>query len=274
MAERRPRAGAVRLARRVRVMLRLTAAGAGPRSWLALIRLRLARGGGTGTVRVRVRALGGLAVELRRGTSDVYAFEDAYVERFQRPPAELAGKPLERILELGTNVGFGLTELACRHPGARLLGVEADPGNAALAQRNVAHFADRCEVVAAAVWDSDTELTIEGERESGLEVRERRPDDPPGAPAIPAVAVGTLLARWLPEGEIDYVLLSAEHSEQRILTRNADWLGRVRSIRVETYDDVPYGSAETLADLERHGFRARHEPNASGGSAVGVRAPR
>jgi hypothetical protein len=255
-------------------MARLVAAGAGPRAWLTLILLRLRRGTGAGTVRVRVRALGGLGVELRRGTSDVYAFEDAYVERFQRPPAELADAPLERILELGTNVGLGLAELAHRHPRARLLGVEADPGNAALARRNVAAFGERCEVVAAAVWDSDAELTLEGEQESGLEVRERRPDDPPGAPTIPAVAVDTLLARWLPEGEIDYVLLSAEHSEQRILTRNADWLQRVRSIRVETYDDIPYGPADTLADLERHGFRAWHEPNASGGSAVGVRAPR
>ena len=264
-----------RALRRSRVLLRLMAAGAGPRSWFELARLRLRRGhGGSGGVSVRVRSLGGLEVELRRGTSDVYGFEDAYVERFQKPPADLADQALEWILELGTNVGFGLSDLAYRYPRARLLGVEADPGNAAQATRNVAAFADRCEVAAVAIWDSDCELTIEGEQECGLEVRERRPDDPPDAPAIPAVAVETLLADWRPEGEIDYVLLSVEHSEQRILTRSNGWLARVRAIRVETYDDIPYTPQDTVRDLEALGFRAWFEPNLVGGSAVGVRAPR
>jgi hypothetical protein len=260
---------------RTRALLRLLAAGAGPRSGLSLVRLRLQRGGtGEGLVRVRVRSLGGLAVELRCGTSDVYAFGDAYVERFQKPPAEVAGEPMEWILELGTNVGLGLADLAYRYPRARLLGVEADPGNAALANRNIAAFADRCEVVPAAVWDSDCELTLEGQKACGMEVRERRPSDPEDSPAIPAFAVETLLAPWRPDGEIDYVLLSAEHSEQRVLNSNNAWLRRVRSIRVETYDDIPYGAADTVRDLERLGFRAWHEPNRSGGSAVGVRKPR
>jgi hypothetical protein len=224
---------------------------------------------------VRVGALGGRAVALRRGTSDVYGFEDAFVSYFHRPPAELRGQPLETILELGTNIGLGLADLAHQYPRARLLGVEPDSGNAELARRNVASFADRCEVVTAAAWDSDCELTLEGEQECGLEVRERRADDPPDAPLIPAFAVETLLAQSLPVESIDYVLLSAEHSEQRLLTRNAGWLERVRAIRVETYDDFPaYTAADTVRDLERHGFRARFEPHPSGGSAVGVRPPR
>jgi hypothetical protein len=263
-----------RTARRVRVLVRLAAATADPRSALRLVKLALQRGGTHGEpVRVRVRALGGRPVELRPGTSDVYAFQDAYLERFQGPPAELASERLGSILELGTNVGLGLADLACRYPDARLLGVEADPGNAELAKRNVAAFADRCEVVNGAVWDTDCELTIEGQKACGMEVRERRPGDPEDMPAIPAFAVATLLERW-PEGQIDYVLLSVEHSEERVLTRNNAWLERVRSIRVETYDDIPYGPADTVRDLERLGFRARHEPNPSGGSAVGVRPPR
>ena len=43
-------------------------------------------------------------------------------------------------------MGAALTALAVRYPGATLLGVEPDPGNAALAARNVAAFGDRCKV--------------------------------------------------------------------------------------------------------------------------------
>jgi hypothetical protein len=167
-------------------------------------------------------------------------------------------------------VGLGLAQLAECYPAAQLLGVEADPDNAELAVRNVAPFADRVRVVSAAVWDRDCELTLEGRKECGLEVRERREDDPVDLPRISAYAVESLLADWRPEGEIDYVLLSAEHSEERILTRSNGWLERVRSIRVETYEDIPYGPAQTIRDIERLGFRARYEPGPTG-SVVGVR---
>jgi FkbM family methyltransferase len=182
---------------------------------------------------------------------------------------------MQQILELGTNVGYGLSELAHRYPQARLLGVEADPDNAALAERNVAAWADRTTVLGVAVWDSDTELTIDGGDSHGFHVRERRGDDGPDLPTIPAFSVQTMLDRHMPEGRIDYVLLSAERTERRVLTSANDWLQRVDAIKVETYKQGDYPPEATVADLERLGFRAWLEPDPVdrpwGGFAFGVR---
>lgn len=254
----------------------LARAGADARSRLRLVVLRALRGGqseGDAAVTiVRVGPLDGEAVALRRGTHDIYAFSDAYVDFAHLPASEVAGRQLGQILELGTNIGLGLAEMAHRYPQARLVGVEASPDNARLAQRNVRRWQGRCRVVAAAVWDSDTELTIDAQGDShGHVVRERRSDDGPDRPVIRAFTVQTILDRHMPEGRIDYVLLSAERSEQRVLTSAGEWLDRVDAIKVETYAQGPYSPEDTVADLERRGFRAWLEPNPWGGFALGVR---
>jgi FkbM family methyltransferase len=256
----------------------LVRAGADARSRLRLVVLRALRGdqreGQAAVTTVRVRALGGEAVALRRGTHDIYAFSDAYVGFEHLPRSDVTGSQLGQILELGTNIGLGLAEMAHRYPQARLVGVEADPENARLAKRNVRRWQDRCRVVSAAVWDSDTELTIDAHGDShGHVVRERRPDDHADRPTIPAFTVQTILDLHMPEGRIDYVLLSAERSEQRVLTSACGWLGRVDAIKVETYTEGPYSPEDTVADLERLGFRAWLEPNPWGGFALGVRSP-
>jgi FkbM family methyltransferase len=221
---------------------------------------------------IKVKPLGGHEVILRRGTLDVYAFSDAYVTFEHLPPAEARDRPMRQILELGTNVGYGLSEMAHRYGQARLVGVEAAPENAAMARRNTAAWADRVEVVPAAVWDSDTELTIEpGGDSHGNVVRERRPGDGPDLPTIPAFSVPTLLADRFPDGRIDFVLLSAEKSERRVLQNANEWLQRVDSIKVEAYLDGDYGPEDTAADLRAAGFTARHEPNPWGGFVVGFR---
>jgi len=43
-----------------------------------------------------------------------------------------------------------LTALAILHPDAQLLGVEPDPGNFSVAQRNIERFGARCKVVQGA----------------------------------------------------------------------------------------------------------------------------
>jgi FkbM family methyltransferase len=62
------------------------------------------------------------------------------------------------IWDLGANIGLTVAHLAFRFPHARVLGVELDEENVALARRNVAPWADRCGVIHAAVWPSDGEV--------------------------------------------------------------------------------------------------------------------
>jgi hypothetical protein len=51
-----------------------------------------------------------------------------------------------------------MTHLAALYPESRFVGVELDGDNAALCARNVASWAERCEVIAGAIWDENGEL--------------------------------------------------------------------------------------------------------------------
>ena len=219
-------------------------------------------------VPLRLRAMEPAPLMVRPGTSDADVIADNFVLGFHLPPPEMRDRDLRTICELGTNVGIGLADLARRHPGARLLGVEPDPENAALARRNLAAFAERCELVEAAVWDSDAELVLEGDLAHGLTVRERREGD--DRPTLHGLGLDGVLAR-LGDGSIDYLLMDVEGTERRLLHGPAPWAERVQSIKVELHPETGYSGEDCARDLERLGFRAQVDALWWGGFALGVR---
>lgn len=239
--------------------------------------VRLMRAGHTngpedGTlVSVRMRALGGRPIHLRPGTTDIDVIADDFVFRHQLPPKEMRGHDLKRIWELGANVGVGLVDLAVRYPSATLLGAEPDPGNLAVARRNIAGLEDRCRLVEAAVWDEDGEIVVEGGQENGLTVRARRDDDPSELTAMPAVSLNSLLEREQPDGPIDFLLMDIEGTEQRVLRRDTQWAEHVRAIKVEVHPATGYTERDCAADLQRLGFHTQMEPLWWGGFVSGVK---
>jgi FkbM family methyltransferase len=223
-------------------------------------------------VPLNVKALAGGPLLVRPRASDIDMLWDTYVANWNLPPPEMRENP-RRIVELGTNIGAGLAGLAVRYPEARVLGVEPDPENAALARRNLERFGDRARVLELAIWNRDAELVVERtRREWGLVVRPRHDDDPPEWPTVLARSVGSVLAEFDPEEPIDFLFMDIEGTEQRILQADdTAWAQRVRCIRVECehqYDaDVP-ACQDTLA---RMGFDVRVEPFSWGSFVFGVR---
>src|SRR3954452_929666 len=112
-------------------------------------------------VALRVRPLGGETVWIRPGTSDASVLRDTFFDRYHVPPGGL--RPVRSILDLGSNIGLTVADLAVRFPDARVLGVELDRSNAALAARNIAPWRDRAEVLHAAVWTSSGEVAYAGD---------------------------------------------------------------------------------------------------------------
>jgi FkbM family methyltransferase len=226
-------------------------------------------------VALNVSGLDGRPLLVRPRSSDIDVVWDTFVADVNLPPEELRDEPLRHIVELGTNIGAGLSRLAVMYPQATLLGVEPDPENVALARRNLAGFGDRCEIVESAIWDSDAQLVVErGRREWALVVRPREPGDPADWPDIPARSVGSVLAGFAPGEDIDYLLVDIEGSELRVLEgTDTAWAQRVRSIRVECeteYHGDPDRCARALSAL---GFQVRVEPLAWGAFVFGVRPP-
>lgn len=260
------------IVRRLQLAIRLLGLMADWPSRLRLVGVKLIEKAGAasslgGPVPLRLRPLGGRVLYVRPGTSDVASI----AQNFLNLEPRLADRRARRICELGSNIGVKLAKLAVLYPEATLLGIEADRANAALARRNLAQFGDRCTIVEAAVWDHDTELVIEGERASLLITREPTEDDAPDATRVRGRTVSSLLAEHMPEGPIDFMHLSVQGAEARVLAGDVDWIDRIGSIKVSLHPDVGLTREAGRAMLQRFGFQAWTEPAPRGGHALGVR---
>jgi FkbM family methyltransferase len=208
---------------------------------------------------VPMRALGGRELFVRPGSSDLRNASYYYRGGLYLPPPQISDRELQRICEVGTNIGAALSALAMRYPEAQLLGAEPDAGNAALASRNAAGFGDRCQVVQAGIWDRDTELVVDRDThygEHGFMVRPRTETDPPEMSGIQALSIDTLLERHMPLGDIDYMHMTIEGTEPRVLGAGGAWPLRVRSLRVEAHPEFGYPAQQCVEDLRNLGYEA------------------
>jgi len=81
----------------------------------------------------------GLKVVIRHRTGDVVTLGEVFHEPDYRPPAEVQAAlgPVERVLDLGANIGLFGAFAAARWPGARITAFEPDPANADIHQRAI-----------------------------------------------------------------------------------------------------------------------------------------
>lgn len=222
------------------------------RSLRTYARLTGARWDGSPSMaRLRLRALGGREVLVRPGSSDLATVWGTFARRYHLPPPEL-GTP-RTIWDLGANIGLTVADFACRFPGARVLGVELDWDNVALARRNIAPWADRCEVIHAAIWVGDGEVRYQGW--PGATSNYRVTGAAEGTP-VPAVSLATLL-RERGEG-VDYLKVDVEGTERELLRDGTGWAAEVRCLKVELHGDYRVDDCE--ADLWRLGYGTRRDP--------------
>lgn len=243
----------------------------GLRGKLAILAAKMRPAGedrlGTETaIELPLRGLG--LVWIRPRTTDETLIYGHLAEGQHRPPAAAAGWDMRQIVELGTNIGIGLGDLAVRYSGARLLGVEADPDNAVLARRNLARFGDRCELVEVAVWSAPGRIDLAGDL-PGLMRASIAGDEVEHS--VEAVTVPELLAAHIPVDPIDYMHLDIVGAEPEVLRADSEWASRVRSLKVQLYDDRGFAAEDCLAVLRALGFEAATETGAHGPFATGVR---
>ncbi len=263
-----------RLGAFVRQTLRATRIAQGWRGKLRVLEVALrgqlsGRGRGPGATPrpIPMKELGGQALFVRPGTSDLVTAVGDYLDGIHLPPPEVACGDIRQIVELGSNNGSAMASLAGRYPGARILGVEPDPWTVEVARRNVARFGRRCEVVHAAIWDEEGELILEGEQAFGYTVRQSAPGDSLQSTRVPAITIDALLDRHMPDGDIDYLYMTIEGTEPRVLRAGGRWTGRVRCIRL----DWGIGGDPCRRELSELGFETRLDVEGSGRWTVGVR---
>jgi FkbM family methyltransferase len=165
------------------------------------------------------------------------------------------------ILDLGANIGATVADLAVGHPGARVLGVELDAANVAIARRNIERWRDRASIVHGAVWTDDGEIAYGGERGEWayriLPAMDARTDAAAIA-TVPAFSMATLIDMVSSDGDVDYVKMDVEGAERFLLDGSGDWAARVRCLQVEVH--VPWDLADCMRSLDRLGFDTVPDP--------------
>jgi FkbM family methyltransferase len=212
---------------------------------------------------VRLRALAGEPLWIRPGGMDPWVVWETFIYLDPLPPIDLA--PGAVILDLGANIGTASALLAASFPEARIVAVEPDAANAALCERNLEPWRDRCDVVTAAAWPFDTTLILGGQSSATLSVR----GDEPGN-EVSAVSMGKLVDRCAGPDGVDFVKVDVEGAERAILSERTEWARRVRCISVEVHP--PYNVDLCTADLKQLGFDVHLKFGAREPRVIGIRA--
>jgi FkbM family methyltransferase len=199
------------------------------------------------------RCLDGKAVFCRPGTRDKSSLEDLLAHQVYLPPAEVREPKV--IIDLGANVGYTLSHFAHLYPNARIIGLELDRDNFAMAQQNIGWCAHRVALINAAIWSSDGIVKFSGPGEDAFHV-----DAALSAAQAPRSAERTARSISMPSllaqhgiDFVDYIKMDIEGGEAELLL-NADcsWLKRVGSMKIELHH-VPYDKFHQV--LTGHGFR-------------------
>ncbi|MEO5814960.1 MAG: FkbM family methyltransferase [Gemmatimonadaceae bacterium] len=185
----------------------------------------------------RMPTLGtGLTLWGRAGGSDHLVF----VEIFMRGDYDVfhAGESPRNIVDLGANVGYASAYFLARFPDARVLAIEPDAANLAVARRNLAPFGDRVTLVEGAVWSHRTGLCIVREPdvgEWGITMRECRKGE---TADLVGMDMTDVIVR-AGDTEIDLLKIDIEGGERALFgAKAAHWLSRVRMLIVELHDDA------------------------------------
>lgn len=238
-------------------LLRLTSDLASYREFVRLRQIEAHTSEGETEVELRIGHLSGRSVWVREGTADVDTVWDVFIHRYHRPPARVQRRGISLVWDLGANIGLTMADLAVEFPDARVIGVEMDAANAALARRNFESWDDRAQLIEAAAWPEDGETWYHRwpGATSAYYAHAPTPGEEPQGPVVPTLSLDTLLERT--GGPVSYVKMDVEGAERELLTRNTDWAGEVGCIKVEVHGD--YTVDDCARDLERLGFRARRD---------------
>ncbi len=205
-------------------------------------------GGPKPTISLKIRGVETPIVIRAQNRADRSVARYVFADQFHLPVSTMPERPI--ILDLGANIGLTAVHYAALYPEARIVAVEMDAENAALARRNTAHLPG-VTVVNAAIWDEAG--TVAYDAGASSDAFSASSDALGAARAVNAITLNQLVEDY-DLGRIDLLKMDIEHAEERVLARDIEWMGRVRQVNIEVH------RASYLQDcvelLARAGFRA------------------
>lgn len=195
---------------------------------------------------------------VRLFTSDMWVFKQILLE--EQYADALPTKSDAFVIDLGGNIGAYAALVLSRRPDARVVCVEPDPNNAAIARRNLAPYGSRAEVLATAIWNEPVPLRIESEgvgKEWAVRVRPCRDGE---RPDVTAVTIGEILER---EGRdrIDVLKVDIEGAEEQLFAGTPSWIDAVELYAIELHGPDATRTVEEALGSEGWSRQWRGEVN-------------
>lgn len=206
-------------------------------------------------------------IQLRNGTSDFAVFRQVCLSRQYDLPAV---RDAEYILDAGANIGMSSLYFLLRNPRARVVAVEPDAENYAVAAENLGRFADRCRLIHGAVWSQGGTLALRrGTFRDGRHwASQTVPDSPDAKEHVRAYTVDELL-REAGFPRFDLLKIDIEGAELQVFRDGSvDFLDAADCCAVECHGKEAREAFRAAA--EGHGFALR----TSGELTVAERAAR
>ncbi|WP_298922005.1 FkbM family methyltransferase [uncultured Roseobacter sp.] len=212
--------------------------------------------GGPQEVALNLRRKPGATLFCRPGTSDAEVLWDVFWGKYHLPADPLAEKPV--IFDLGANVGFSCFDFGTLYPHARVFGVELDQDNVAMARRNTAALGARCEIVHAAIWSENGEVTYsKSDEEWGYHISGDQDASSASQVTVRAISIDTLMQEvgvdW-----IDFMKMDIEGAEHAVLDPQAGWLQRTGALNLEVHAPATIENCTEI--LSQAGFTCQRSP--------------
>jgi FkbM family methyltransferase len=236
---------------------------AGSRDWSMsiynrlLIHLKSAPLPGRGRVRpVQPASLKGPPLAVRLASSDWYVLEEIFLNgEYEYVQRNL--RDLRTIVDLGANVGMSVRLWQSLFPSARIVAVEPDADNLAIARRNVLPASDGLAptLIQACVAGRAREVSLD--RSGTAYAISMRDDNSGSGERVSALTLPEILGRggFKPDEPIDLLKCDIEGAEAEVFADCASWIGRVQHIVIELH--APYTAEKFKADLAKAGANFR-----------------
>jgi FkbM family methyltransferase len=167
-------------------------------------------------------------VRYRLNKGDLQAIREVWFQECYRLPFDA---PNGVLLDLGANIGMASLWLAKRYPLTRVIAVEPDSKNAALARENLESNGIPGQVLEAAVGPRDGVARFASSEHS---VTGKLSDE---GVSVPMISVATIIKK-LEASSFALVKIDIEGSEQALFDGPIDWLKHVDAIIIELHSEV------------------------------------
>ncbi len=195
-------------------------------------------------------------IHLRPGTTDLAVFEEVFFDRAYPLPSW----DVRTVVDCGANAGFVTLWFLRAYPGARVVAIEPDPENWALARKNLEPYGDRVTLLRAAVWPASQHLALIRDRHAGAfdsvrvaAIDGAAPDDTVEALTIPDVM------RRAGMSTVDLLKIDIEGAEGPLLRGDTSFLDATRTLMIELHDEECRDAFRSA--IASRNFRITHRNN-------------